>query len=427
MTRAIHDALSRINAMLKEIRRLKESEFPYDHSLEALKELEEMLTQQKNKIEKEDDREIIREYCCASFNQLYGVTPYLGIILRSTNIRNSFESYWPLLRLVQKVLNNTNKKLILSSEWDYSPFVYPNPNYLPDYVIIGLPAFETSNPLLIPLAGHELGHALFRQLDATSRKKLRQDIEDHIINKLVTPSNQEKMRRLYPQFGHITSAEALRENTNAYDIWNLPVEWARGQVEETFSDICGVRLFAESYLHAFCYLVSPGALSRRNTYPKLPTRINKIIQSATHFGVEIPDNYADNFGDGKPTEKNSDDDISQEQFLLQIADETSESLFEDLLAKVDGSLPCSRVSYRNKGNVDKILSSFKKLLSPFDEYSSLTDLLTAGWTAYLDDHLWSHLSYINKKEWNGILNDLIFKSMEVSEYELLINEIGGVK
>jgi len=94
MTRAIHDALSRINAMLKEIRRLKESEFPYDHSLEALKELEEMLTQQKNKIEKEDDREIIREYCCASFNQLYGVTPYLGMAL--AQIRNDFLLFFSL-------------------------------------------------------------------------------------------------------------------------------------------------------------------------------------------------------------------------------------------------------------------------------------------------------------------------------------------
>ena len=61
--------------------------------------------------------------CIVSLEVLFTYVPLLGLILRSTNTRNAFEAYAPLLRLARKILGK-DTKLIISSEWDYSPYVY---------------------------------------------------------------------------------------------------------------------------------------------------------------------------------------------------------------------------------------------------------------------------------------------------------------
>jgi hypothetical protein len=80
----------------------------------------------------------------------------LRFVLRSTNVRNAFELFDPLLRMSQKLIGK-DTKLILSSEWSFSPFTYVGvfPE-LPGFVFIGIPASESGNALIIPAAGHEL-------------------------------------------------------------------------------------------------------------------------------------------------------------------------------------------------------------------------------------------------------------------------------
>jgi hypothetical protein len=77
-------------------------------------------------------------------------------------VRNSFEAYDPLRELAHKLLDY-KPAIILSSEWEFSPFTYPAiSDDLPDFVFIGLPACEAGNALVLPLAGHELGHSIWR-------------------------------------------------------------------------------------------------------------------------------------------------------------------------------------------------------------------------------------------------------------------------
>ena len=114
------------------------------------------------------DEKTVKDACAITLGLLYEYVPLLGFIIRSTNVRNAFEIYAPLQRLCQSVLepsvspSKRTTRLILSSEWTYQPHVYPEKDFLPSYVLIGLPAPESSNPLLLPLAGHELGHSLWR-------------------------------------------------------------------------------------------------------------------------------------------------------------------------------------------------------------------------------------------------------------------------
>lgn len=57
-----------------------------------------------------------------------------------------------------------HSRVVLSSEWSFSPFTYPAAlEQLPTFVFIGVPASECHNPLVIPLAAHELGHVVWRR------------------------------------------------------------------------------------------------------------------------------------------------------------------------------------------------------------------------------------------------------------------------
>src|SRR5947209_6509229 len=160
---ALTHARKRFDAAIAEVDRLKQSEFPYDHARGALDHLERMFKAQQVVLEKvfpQANASVVNNACGTSLYQLYVYVPILGFILRSTNVRNAFEAYAPLLRLARRVLDKTTK-LIVSSEWDYSPFVYLSLTDLPGFVLIGLPAPESANPLLVPLAGHELGHSVW--------------------------------------------------------------------------------------------------------------------------------------------------------------------------------------------------------------------------------------------------------------------------
>jgi hypothetical protein len=91
---------------------------------------------------------------------------FLGLLLRSSNLRNAFEIYFPIKILSTELLEH-NTCVVLSSEWEFSPFIYPVAlDELPEFVFIGIPASECHNPLILPLAGHELGHVVWRRKGA---------------------------------------------------------------------------------------------------------------------------------------------------------------------------------------------------------------------------------------------------------------------
>ncbi len=142
---------NRIKAFLNEIDQLKQSEFPYPHPRDALDLLEERFKHHIDLLQRTPSTapaSVINNQCSVSLYDLHIFTPILGFILRSTNVRNAFEVYDPLLRLAQTILV-ADTRLILSSEWEYSPYVYRSMTLLRGFVLIGLPAPESSNPLLV--------------------------------------------------------------------------------------------------------------------------------------------------------------------------------------------------------------------------------------------------------------------------------------
>src|ERR1700733_2146910 len=170
--------IQKLRLVLDQIRSLSDSEFPHPDPQEALDLLRKLFDGDIDRIAKAvaGGVEATKVAACAqASSHIARFLPILGFCLRSTNVRNSFELFVPLLQLARQLLGRRDAKLILSSEWEFSPFTYPPVfSQLPNFVLIGLPASESGNALIIPLSGHELGHSVWTTygLDAKIRPEL---------------------------------------------------------------------------------------------------------------------------------------------------------------------------------------------------------------------------------------------------------------
>ncbi len=403
----IDHARKRIVAVLGEIDRLKESDFPYTYSRDALDLLKEKFEKQKSILEKispNSTASVVQNACSASLEILFLYVPILGFILRSTNIRNSFETYAPLLRLARILLGN-DTKLIISSEWDFSPFVYRSITDLPDFVLIGLPAPESPNPLLVSLAGHELGHSVWEAKNFT--KLFERKIEKSVLTEL-TEKKWEEYSSLYPYY----KKEDVKRGGDfvIQDTWMNAYTWALLQTEEIFCDFFGLRLFAESYLYAFTYLISPGSPGGRSFhYPNISRRVSHLLEAAKKLDVKDIPNFDSFFIDSdEPSEPVT-------KMLLSIADNVSASFVNDLIELVRNLSNKKSIPKRDPNRVSNIRKEFQKRVAPTSRQESLVDILNAGWICEQDDHLWENIPQIRKEERSRILRDLTLKSMEISE------------
>lgn len=403
-------AKERIAAVIAEIELLKQSEFPYDHSRIALDLLGAQFAQSRDLLYKVDPNESpdrIRPPCIVSLDELFNYVPLLGFILRSTNVRNAFEAYAPLLRLSQIILG-PDTRLIISSEWNYSPHVYSAIDYLPGFVLIGLPAPESANPMLIPLAGHELGHSTWESCSSSNGIKKRIEL---LVLREITEERWDEYHSLYPE---LDKFDFLNNSIFAIQLWSTAYTCALKQTEEMFCDFFGVRLFAEAYLHAFEYLLSPGFPGKRQIlYPNMKRRAAHIREAAEFMDVEIEEGFSECFMDAdEPPEPKT-------RLLAATADTVSAAVVPELI-KLAQEFPDSKgIPKRNPLQVSKISDGFHKVI-PTATPHSLTDILNGGWHCYLDSTLWQDIPQIKEEDRDRALKDIMLKSMEASEaYERL--------
>ncbi len=405
----IDHARMRLTAIIEEINRLQQSEFPYQHSLDALDLLEIKFKHDQSILEKTSPgapSDVIKAICSVTLFDLFVFVPILGFILRSTNVRNGFEAYGPLLRLTRSILGN-GTKLIVSSEWEFSPFVYRRMAQLEDFVLIGLPAPESANPLLIPLAGHELGHSVWGAEKFSNTFSAR--VNDSVIKEL-TENRWKEYKDLNPQYEKKDLQDLLAQPT-----WMPAYTWALLQAEEMFCDFVGMQFFAESYMHAFAYLGSPGLAGQRSArYPDIQRRVSHIVEASKVMGVTVPPEFESGYiSQTAPVDSNT-------KLLVSIADTVSASLAPDLIKLAQDYAINKAVPVRDIDKVNMIYSTFRDRIAPTTEPQSLTDLLNAGWLCAQDTTLWEHVPQIKPEEKHRVIMDLILKSMEVSEiYERL--------
>jgi len=410
--------LKRIQALIEEINFLMECEFPYKDSNIALKRLKRYFNDLKNHLESlsNRDEELVKQNCSKALDDLFIYLPLIGFILRSTNIRNAFEFYRPLRRLSKHILNINDYgevHVVLSSEWDYSPFTYWGFPGFEGFVFIGLPAHESGNPLLIPLVGHELGHHIWKikkiPTDSTFQLKIKRSVIDCV------------KKKRWAEYIKIFSDLALK-NPDDFDsnflltstTISTAEKFVMKQSEETFCDFVALRVFGKAYLDAFAYLLSPNNSGERNMYyPSMRNRVHNLLKAAKVYNINYETNYHSLFNESLSPMR-----AERELFQLKLSDDAMDMLIDDLIVMVNKSIDESYIN-SDRNNIKLIKKRFDKLV-PAENCKSIADILNAAWEIY-NEHLingskiWKNLAHIDSNNQDKIFKDLILKNIEVFE------------
>jgi hypothetical protein len=387
-------ARRRIRALLSEIGTLEGSDFPHPDAESALQDIKRHFLAHLDNIAEADDFSLrtIQAICLNVAMQAELYLPVLGFILRSTNVRNAFELYDPLKHVVERTIGQ-DAKLIISSEWDFVPFTYPlSLDVLPKYVLVGGPATESANPLLVPLAGHEIGHSAWKHHELAST--LEKPLTD-AINKILAE--------------HPTEAAELEEDFGPDYIGEIR-DIAFKQLEEVYCDIFGLFLFGESYAFAYEYYMFPGGEVRSLSYPPDEDRISYIAEASKWAGIALS---KDVFVGWKRSPDDPDGDANMDFVVDRALRTTVPGIFEH----VQNLLMSVGVPRTDEAATRAIAESFGMHI-PHKGGGNLADVITAGWRSLrgkgglsADDGAVAELS---------VLKEVMLKTIEVQEYNLRV-------
>lgn len=266
------------------------------------------------------------------------------------------------------------------------------------------------NPLLVPLAGHELGHSYWakEQLGSTLEPLFRQQVVAAIKNRW------QDYQQVFQQI-QIPPGK-LNTDLKAYETWATALKWSLRQAEETFCDFLGLRIFGVSYLEAFAYLLAPNDLGARLTcYPEMRQRIANLVKAAIEYKVKVRSGYEDQFDDFE-----TPDLTSENEFRLEVADEALDKSIPVLIKQADDVIKAAGIQTSTPQEVKKILERFK-LVVPAEGSQTLADILNAAWAAFLNQRFWEDISQIKVKR-EKVLKELVLKNIEIFEIEQILKE-----
>ena len=405
----LDNSIKRIESIIETIDVLKQTDFPYESPKKALDKIEKRFNFHLERLKRLKEAPTqasaaMINACAESLNEISNCLPILGFISNSANIRNPFETYAPLLRLSRKALE-PESELIISSEWFYSPFV-TSYYVIPEFVMLGLPAQESENPLLIPLSGHELGHCIWALYNQ------RENLKDKIREKLYKIVKEIYLKDIERIFSHLTESINTAELENDLYINQLlaePFEMAIKHTMEIFCDFIGLKLFSEAYLYAISYIMAPNPSRRRSpNYPKNLDRMHHLLDCAKDYGVSIPPDFLGNF-----TEE--PEPIMTMKLYFDIADDTSRAMVPYLIVLAKEIIESKSIPNRSQSEVAREVNLLKKRI-PISSATSISDIVNAGWICYLDDTIWL-INEIKPEEKDRLIKELILKSFEVYEVE----------
>jgi hypothetical protein len=147
----LHNSKHKLKNIRRTIDTLLEGYFPLSAGQKALLKLRDVFGELEKKLDRANrlkDSVTLGSIADTINLKIYQTLPILGFILRSTNARNAFELLEPLQTIADAALQGM-PQLLLSSEWDYVPFAYPQSlDDLKSFVLIGLPTSEAASALL---------------------------------------------------------------------------------------------------------------------------------------------------------------------------------------------------------------------------------------------------------------------------------------
>jgi hypothetical protein len=349
--------LARIDAFIFQIKHLQGQDFPYPASSEALEKILKHIKTQRTLVDRTLlTNEGVHEVYTTATDQLFIFQKYLGYISNSSNPQNSFETYFLFRRLAVDILGR-NLKLIISSEWEYSPSNFDTRLELNEFVFIGLPISEVNNALIVPLGGHELGHSVWKA------KKLKSKYFN-TAQTLIKEKNY-----------------SFIDNNDHKKIGSI-AETAIKKCTEYFCDFVGIGLFGESYLFAFAYLLAPKRVTTYNhRYPQEDKRATAMSKAIEIFGFNLPENFNQLFSVHLKEPENN-----LEKYL-SAAEEVAYELIETLILETKTLLESKDVFYKRAPNHNEIKA---ELISgvPTSLANSMADITNAAWDIYFTEDAW---------------------------------------
>ncbi len=330
----------------------------------------------------------------------FRLTKILGIIVRSSSVRNAFEFYHPFLSLSRKLLD-VNCHLILSSEWDYIPFTFPQTiQDLPNFVIIGLPASESDNVLIFPAAGHELGHSIWRKEEL--RKKLSSQVKEEVLSSY--KDSLARFEKLFPEHKSVD----LENDLFAQNLISDSTLYSLLHCEEVFADAIGLLIFGTSYLHAYEYLLSPTLGGDRSTdYPENRQRAKILREFSELLGIEVSTLYELSFTEDQGIQN------PYERFILDMADVATLHLLPQVLQAAKTHVISRGVLTPDRQTVKDVLRFFERGV-PFSKQVGIGSLISAAWAYFGNGHTTGEKNLGRDKV--DLINDLVLKSAEIAEY-----------
>jgi hypothetical protein len=404
--------IAKLQATVRLTQELSAGDFPHAHSRDALSQINKIFEddlKQLAALTATTDPAVIRALASAESKKLFDLFPLLGMLLRSTDVGNAFEIHGPFLRVVRQLLGPSSK-LVISSEWEFSPFTFLPPiQYgLTDTVFIGGPASEASNVLLVPLAGHELGHNVW------AKQRRKDQLGPQLFDEMLKYLQTQRWADFQPHFPQLKQpsdlADLLGQQTWA-PAWN----WGIRQCEELFCDFIGLAIFRESFLHAVSYLIAPGLPSVRSYwYPGSKQRATYHATAAGTVGIPLPTNYVNRF---------EDESFPSEQplkLLLEVADYGTSQLAATLMREADATVSGSGLKPAAAAEILRIQQSFAQCV-PSQQVPDLPSLTNAAWAFYISGMsewrtMYPDLANSESRLFT-LLNDLVLKSIEVFDIE----------
>jgi hypothetical protein len=399
----------KLTAVVKQIENLLLSDFPHESTRTGLELFATFFNSQITRVKHagaQSERSLLIRTCTTANARIAAYLPLLGFMLRSTNVRNNFESYDSLLQLAQRLIGQ-QAKVVISSEWDLSPLTYAlSVPVLPGYVLLGMPATESSNALLLPLTGHELGHSVWtnENLENKWAANVEQKIREYLIREKAS------FHDAFPAFagGKIDDQEFSTDmflKLTVEDISPLIL----GQMEETFCDAVGLKIFGDSFVQAFHYLLAPGfGVDRSLFYPPLPTRAKFMV---AHGGLDF---HGLGYSDFPLEFQEQQPNLSRgQEFISRAADEIAEAMAADLYVEATNRVRQTASDLMpDKSAQAEILTMFKRGI-PSRHPRSLSDILNAGWEFVRTEGKTHDSAERPLFEW---ISELVLKSIEVLEF-----------
>jgi hypothetical protein len=402
--------LQKLDSAINLISRLIDGDHPHRDSRQALEQIIEVYSQERETLRDLDETaqlDTVLERCRRVNIKLERLKKFLGLLIRSTNIRNAFEFYFPV-RILAAELVSPSVRIVIGSEWNFSPYTYPMAlPELPDFIFIGIPASECQNPLILPLAGHELGHVVWRRKGAKTE-----------FDKIIRTRVLELYKKYWTEFDSLfrpkISQDKLEIDMFAQNIWGQSNQLAQRQLEEIFCDFMGIYIFGRSFLHSFRYLLAPSlGQTRVPPYPPIKRRVEYMLFLAQQYGVEDSGNFQNIFSETEIQLTPND------AFILKIADEATQQLYKELIPMVDkyhGSVEKFTAGANGEKHIKECLNS----LVPPNSIQSIPALINAAWDIRLNLDDWELFNDLAKNaRWQEklrVLRDLVLKGFEVYEY-----------